>query len=82
MHTTNTKITILAFGVIAEKLGDKILILPQTEDTNQLKKELVSSYPELENLKFTISVNKKLATANTAISPYDEIALLPPFSGG
>jgi molybdopterin converting factor small subunit len=50
---------------------------------NEILDELCLHYPKLnEREKYRISVNRKLITENVTLSQGDEIALLPPFSGG
>lgn len=76
------KIKILLFGIIAEKIQAKELLFPVEQDSESLILSLYQRYPVLNELRFTLAVNKKIISLNTPISPYDEIALLPPFSGG
>jgi molybdopterin synthase sulfur carrier subunit len=73
---------IKAFGMIAEKLQTNELELQYMPDTEVLLGFLHQQYPNLQNTKFTIAVNKKQAIGKTSIPLGAEIALLPPFSGG
>ncbi|WP_339609426.1 MoaD/ThiS family protein [uncultured Planktosalinus sp.] len=47
-----------------------------------MKKKLQQQYPALVELTFSIAVNKKIIQQKTLLNPEDEVALLPPFSGG
>ncbi len=75
---------ILIFG----KLGDIVhasdlnLEIENPIDIDSFKTLLFEIQPALIQEKFAISVNQKLSTDNTMILNNDEIALLPPFSGG
>ncbi len=75
-------IQILLFGSLVDVLGDKHIQLAQVKDTDTLRLALTSTYPSIRDLKFVISVDKKITVENTPIDTTSEIALLPPFSGG
>jgi molybdopterin synthase sulfur carrier subunit len=79
---TLTSIQIIAFGMIAEKIKAKELVLEYMPDTEVLLGFLHQQYPELQHIKFSIAVNKKMAVGKTLIPIGAEVALLPPFSGG
>ena len=51
-------------------------------DTNNLKKSIIENWPELNKKTLALALNKKLINTNTAIYESDEIAIMPPFSGG
>ena len=73
---------LLAFGIIAEKIGASNLSLEDIKDTDTLKEKLGQQYPALQELNFTVSVNRKIVHGNTVLDDHAEVALLPPFSGG
>ena len=75
-------ITIKMFGMVAEKAGCSTLKLSFEGDTDQLAAWLHSSHPQLKGLKYVLSVNRKIIHDNTRLMQDDEVALLPPFSGG
>jgi molybdopterin converting factor small subunit len=39
-------------------------------------------YPGIENLTYLIAVDRNIVQTNTAIKAGQELALLPPYSGG
>ncbi|MBL7929030.1 MAG: MoaD/ThiS family protein [Bacteroidia bacterium] len=78
----NNKIVIRFFGMLIEKTGCENLEFPFVDTTAVLMKNLIQQFPELEKMKFAISINCKINTENQFLKPGDEIALLPPFSGG
>ncbi|MBW7846158.1 MAG: MoaD/ThiS family protein, partial [Bacteroidia bacterium] len=43
---------------------------------------LHQNFKELKNKTYKIAVNKKLILNNTQLQSGDEVALMPPFSGG
>lgn len=76
------KITVLLFGVLAEKAGAQRLELENIEDLESLKDYFNGKYPEFKELSFQVSVNQELVCGNIKLSDGDELALLPPFAGG
>jgi sulfur-carrier protein len=82
MEKINTSFKVIAFGMIAEKIQKKEMVLDGIPNTDVLIGFLHQQYPELQHLKFSIAINKKQAIGNTMIPIGSEVALLPPFSGG
>ncbi len=76
------ELTIKTFGMVAEKTGRAELSISGVEDTEALLELLYRMYPDLVGVKFAIAVNRKIVHGNTPLEPGNEIALLPPFSGG
>jgi molybdopterin synthase sulfur carrier subunit len=79
------KLTILAFSVVKEIFnGNSIQIeLPQGATTADLKAYLNSQYPALQQLAtYLIAVNSEYSAEQTIIQEGDEIAIIPPVSGG
>jgi molybdopterin converting factor small subunit len=70
------------FGVVAEKTGTGNLTIPFVDDTDKLFSLLLEKHPQLEGVKFAVAVNRLIVHKNTLLYQNDEIALLPPFSGG
>ena len=73
---------IKCFGMIAEVVGATYVLTDFHGDTENLKVQLCETFPRLKHLTFSIAVNKVLTTNTLLLSENDEIALLPPFSGG
>jgi len=73
---------IKAFGILAEKLPESEFEFPFYQNTEELMWALKKEYPQLDSLKFSVAVNKEVVQQNHALHENDEIALLPPFSGG
>ena len=76
------QVKILLFGILAEKTAASEIFFPIEKDTDTLLANLKNKYPDLNDLKFSIAINQKIISGNTPIDLHDEIALLPPFSGG
>ncbi len=76
------KIKLLTFGVINEIVENKQISNEQIKSTDDLLIILENKYPEIKNLNYKISVNRKLINGNTILNDNDEVAVLPPFAGG
>ena len=83
--------TILLFGVTKDIVGSSTLSVPTTSVTGkkipntvkELKQFLGDAYPELNRLSsLAVAVNNAYADDEQIINSYDEIALIPPVSGG
>ena len=74
-------ITILYFGQIASITSRSSEELSHVSNLEQLRIMLLEKYPQLINAHYVFSVNKVI-TANCILKENDEVALMPPFSGG
>ena len=78
---------IKVFGTLREKLKSNTLSIPINNNSislKELKKFLNELYPYLSRneINFVFAVNKVVCNKNIEISSSDEIALIPPISGG
>lgn len=78
------KYVIKAFGITKDIVGVRETILELDGDTvGSLRKALKKRYPALEDIKsLMIAVNNAYAEDVLSIEESDEIALIPPVSGG
>ena len=79
------KIKILAFGIAREICGTQSfeLEVPEHSDTAALKQLLNEQYPRLNQLTSCIlAVNEEYVVEYKMLSPGDEVAIIPPVSGG
>jgi molybdopterin converting factor subunit 1 len=75
---------VLLFAGLAERLGCARLTLnpPWPVTVAELQERLVSEWPELAPVTFRTAVNQRYALDSEPVQPEDEIALIPPVSGG
>jgi sulfur-carrier protein len=75
---------IRTFGVARDILGGKEVMIALPGDTvADLRKYLSGNYPKLDDLRsLFIAVNQKYADDHAKLNETDEIALIPPVSGG
>jgi molybdopterin converting factor subunit 1 len=82
----NDKIKVRLFANLRELVGEReiTITVPSGVTVSYLNNEILKKYPQLESFsnKFVTSVNCKVTTGDTIINSSDEIALLPPVSGG
>jgi len=76
------RIRLKAFGMLAEKIGADSLEIENPGSSEALRRLLLQQFPVFQSLTFRMAVDRKLIHEETDISAGQEIALLPPFSGG
>lgn len=83
--------TVLLFGITRDIVGSSSLSIPKSSEFGQgssrtvgdLKTYLGTMYPQLLQLtSLAVAVNNSYAEDSTIINTFDEIALIPPVSGG
>ena len=78
-------VNILLFGITKDLVGKQRLLLelPDKTTVGDFKRILQDNYPKLVELNsLAIAVNSEYAQDNVLLSNNDEIALIPPVSGG
>ena len=80
------KVKALFFAACRDIIGDRELELDLEEGSqvDDLKSVLLVKYPGLAALNdvLSIAVNAEYADSNTILNPGDEVAFIPPVSGG
>jgi sulfur-carrier protein len=78
------KYKVKAFGITRDITGAKEIVVELKGQTvAELREELNKRFPQLTGLRsLLIAVNNTYAQDITAIQENDEIALIPPVSGG
>lgn len=80
-----TSLRILAFGMARDILGRSVIEQEWNSPltVGELREELIRQYPELARLKsLAVAVNSEYAQDGNQLKEGDEIALIPPVSGG
>ncbi len=77
-------IKVKCFGVAREIVDNDYFELAQSDiSVKDLREKLYDSYPEFSSIEgFMVAVNQEYATDDMSISEQDEIAIIPPVSGG
>jgi molybdopterin synthase sulfur carrier subunit len=79
------EINILAFGIAKEIFGASTIgiELPAGANTATFKNLLEDKYPKLKQLaSYMVAVNNEYAEDKLVITERDEVAIIPPVSGG
>ena len=79
-------IEVLLFGAAADRAGTRKVRLELEEDSTlaEVWPLLVERYPDLSSMRDTLAfaVNGEYARMDGRVGPGDEVAVLPPVSGG
>lgn len=80
-------LNIKLFGVVKEKIGSDTLVFEASSQASltvaELLEQLKGAYPVLGSLSsLAVAVNHTYASGEVALQAQDEIALIPPVSGG
>jgi len=78
-------VRVLLFAGLAEALGRAAVDLPEEgapATVGALENRLRASHPALAGKPFRVAVNQAYAGPGDPVAPDDEIALIPPVSGG
>ncbi|MCM3127324.1 molybdopterin converting factor subunit 1 [Paenibacillus provencensis] len=80
------KLSVLLFAGVAERIGQSNIELniDHAATVNELKEYLAEAYPEASTLirSSLIAINMDYAPGHVVINEGDEVALIPPVSGG
>lgn len=79
------KYTVNLFGITRDIVGKNIteVEINQAADVQTVLKQLKTDFPKLQEIKsLLIAVNSEYAEADLMLTENDEIALIPPVSGG
>ncbi len=78
------KVSVLFFAASRDLTGKarEELEIPEGETVAGLLKRLESQYPALEGMHVRVAVNTEFAESGDRLHDKDEIAVLPPVSGG
>ena len=79
------KVSVLAFGIAKDIFGSSSVDveLPENGTTGNLKQSLEDIYPRLKHLiSYMVAVNNEYAQDEGILTERDEIAIIPPVSGG
>lgn len=79
------KIKLLAFGIAGEIVGSSssMIEVPDDCDIDYLREYLAEKYPALITvLAYAIAVNRSYVQGNMLLGENDEVAIIPPVSGG
>lgn len=82
-----TVLNVKLFGILRERVKSSNLVISIKDNSISLKdlrKYLLELYPalDLNDINFVFAVNRVITNEDITVFPHDEIALIPPISGG
>ncbi len=82
MENKKTKIRVLFFGRLKDVVGTNEIFVSDIKDIDDLKKYLFEKFPKLKGEIFSLALNYEIIHTNEDLKDNDEVALIPPVSGG
>ena len=76
------KIRVLFFGRLRDVVGTNEIIASDIKDIEDLKRYLFEKFPKLKGEIFSVALNYEIIHTNENLKDNDEVALIPPVSGG
>lgn len=73
---------ILFFASLAEITGVNELVVTNISSVADLRQTLSKKFPAISAINFSIAVNRVIVNENRELVETDEVAFMPPFSGG
>ncbi len=77
-------VKVLFFGILEDKAGISSLKVNTGDTLDELINDLENKFPSIsqKKTKYIVSRNQEMVRTNIKLIEGDEIALIPPFSGG
>jgi molybdopterin synthase sulfur carrier subunit len=78
------RVNVLAFGIAKDIVGgSSVSVETEGSTVDDLKQSLQQQFPSLQQLSsYMIAVNNEYVRSNVTLSEGDEVAIIPPVSGG
>lgn len=76
------EVKVLFFGVLAEVTGTSLKHYRGVKSLADLKLRVEDDFPEVVHYNFVISLNNEIVNNDPFLKDGDEVAMMPPFSGG
>lgn len=81
-------ITVRFFAMLKNKAGREVIEIPCEDEMTlrELQDTIIKEFPEIKEYlsgkRVLVSVNQEFAEPDSVVKDGDEVAFLPPFSGG
>jgi molybdopterin converting factor small subunit len=70
------------YGLLQELIAREISLNVSLKNVSEMRSYLEENYPILRNIPYLVAVNRTISSLENPLTPDDQIAILPPFSGG
>lgn len=78
----NKEFQLKLFGLFAEQAGTNSLLCSCLPKRDALLEAVFTQYPSWRSMPWALAVNHQLVFENQDLNSTDELAFMPPFSGG
>jgi molybdopterin converting factor small subunit len=70
------------YGILQERIASELSLNVLLKNVSEMRSYLEANYPILRNIPYLVAINRTISSLENPLSPNDNIAILPPFSGG
>lgn len=70
------------YGILQEKIASELSLNVSLKNVSEMRSYLEENYSILRNIPYLVAINKTISSLENPLTPSDDIAILPPFSGG
>lgn len=70
------------YGMLQEKITRELPLKISLKNVSEIRSYLEENYPILRTVPYLVAINKVISPPENPLKPGDDIAILPPFSGG
>lgn len=70
------------YGILQEKIASEISLKVSLKNVSEMRSCLEEKYPILRSIPYLVAINRTISSTEKSLAPSDDIAILPPFSGG
>jgi molybdopterin synthase sulfur carrier subunit len=70
------------YGILQERIAGELTLNVSLKNVTEMRCYLEENYPILRKIPYLVAINRTISSLESSLTPGDEIAILPPFSGG
>jgi molybdopterin converting factor small subunit len=70
------------YGILRERIASELFLNVSLKNVSEMRSYLEANYPILVNIPYLVAINRTISSPESPLTPSDDIAILPPFSGG
>jgi molybdopterin converting factor small subunit len=70
------------YGILQERIASELSLNIPLKNVSEVRSYLEENYPILRNIPYLVAINRTISSLENPLAQGDDIAILPPFSGG